>query len=386
MNPFRTSLDHFPGNARNVSDTGIRGPNPPIFRREERHELRYQLSIGSAILLSWIAWLLPNIIRMRAADAFGVIFYRLSSTYSANVERNVRQVLGPETTDMQVVACVKSIFRTSARNFVDLIVTPRHPTSFFKDTLQIVEGDISIVHEAQAHGNGVIFITGHVGCFDFTGQALLAHGFPLTIVTGRTTSRFIFDGVTHLRRSHGNILVEPTPSGVRHAYRALRRNECTVFVVDRDFFQNGRSGPFFGKITTLPPGAVRIARDTGAMVVPIISQRSQKGHALQILEPFTVAKTADVEGDLDDGMRKIVAALEYGIREHVDQWAMFQNVWPEQAPATIRVFPVGSPLESELLERVVAVLPERKPSVRKHHATSLFSPFARFRRKFVKKH
>ncbi len=322
---------------------------------------------------------------MHTADGFGVLFYRLSSTYSANVERNVRQVLGPEATNEQVAACVKSIFRTSARNFVDLIVTPQHPTRFFRDTLQIVEGDMSIVREAKAHGKGVIFVTGHVGCFDFTGQALLAHGFPLTIVTGRTTSRFIFDGVTHLRRSHGNNLVEPTPSGVRHAYRALRRNECTVFVADRDFFQNGRSSQFFGKLTTLPPGAVRIARDTGAMVVPIISQRQRAGHALQILEPFTVAKTADVDGDLDDGMRKIVAALEYGIRAHIGQWAMFQSVWPKQAPASIRVFPVGSPLESELLERVAAVLPERKPSARKRHATSLLSPFAKLRTTLMKK-
>lgn len=330
-------------------------------------------------MLSWMTWLIPRMIRMWIADGFGILFYRVSSTYSANVERNVRQVLGPEATDQEVVACVKSVFRTSARNFVDLIASPRFSEQYFLKTLKIVEGEMASVHQARTRGNGVIFVTGHVGCFDFTGQALNAHGFPLTIVTGRTTSRFIFDGVTHLRRSHGNVLVEPTPSGVRHAYRALRRNECTVFVADRDYFQNGRSIEFFGKVTTLPPGAVRIARDTGATVVPIISQRQKRGHALQILEPFTVEKSDDIGRDLDDGMRKIVTALEYGIRPHVNQWAMFQSVWPEHAPAPVRVFPVGSPLESELLERVAAALPERKPSARKRHTKSLLSPLARLR-------
>ncbi len=363
----------------------MKGPNLPIFRREERHELRYQLSIGCAVVLSWMVWFIPPEIRMRVADAFGVLFYHVSSTYSANVAKNVRQVLGPEAPEEQVVACVKSIFRTSARNFVDLIVIPRMSKQYFRKTLAVVEGSMDSVRDAQSLGKGVIFVTGHVGCFDFTGQALLAHGYPLTIVTGRTTSRFIFDGVTHLRRAHGNVLVEPTPSGVRHAYRALRRNECTVFVADRDFFQNGRSIEFFGKTTTLPPGAVRIARDTGAMVVPIISQRRRKGHALQILESFIVDKTPDINRDLDDGMQKIVNALEKGIRPHVEQWAMFQSVWPEHAPAPVRVFPVGSPLESELLERVAAALPERKPSPRKGRAKPLLSPLARARTSFRKK-
>jgi KDO2-lipid IV(A) lauroyltransferase len=181
----------------------------------------------------------------------------------------------------------------------------------------------------------------------------------LTIVTGRTTSRFVFDGVTHLRGSHGNALVEPTPSGVRNVIRALRRGECAVFLSDRDFFQNVPEVSFFGRTTTLPPGAIRIARDTGAVIVPIFSHRLRRGYELRIFEPFQVASTIDVDADVDLGLQTLVENLERGISGNLRQWAMFQRVWLDEPVPAVRVFPVGSPLESELMEKVAAALPER---------------------------
>ena len=154
-------------------------------------------------------------------------------------------------------------------------------------------------------------------------------------------------------------MVEPTPGGVRKVIRALRQNECAVLVADRDFFQNGRPVTFFGKETSLPPGAIRIARETGAPVIPILPRRRGNQHEIDILDPFTVAKTDDFEADMSEGFRLLMPALEYGISSRPGQWVMFQRVWPEVPAPPVRVFPVGSPLESELLEKVAKALPER---------------------------
>jgi len=132
-----------------------------------------------------------------------------------------------------------------------------------------------------------------------------------------------------------------------------------VFLSDRDFFQNGREVTFFGRTTTLPPGAIRIARDTGAVIVPIFSYRLRRGHELRIFEPFTVATTDDVGADVELGLDQLVEHLERGISGNLGQWAMFQRVWLDQPAPAVRVFPVGSPLESELMERVAAAIPER---------------------------
>ncbi len=341
----------------------------PRFRREDRHELRYQLSVFIAEAFSWMFWLLPRGLRYAIADRVGDAFRRLTHTYRDNVEANVAQVLDVPASSPVVAAASRSIFRTSARNFTDLITMPRQSRRSLLDSLHLVEGDWQTIEDAIAAGKGVIFVLGHLGSFDLVGQVFWARGYKLTIVTGRTTSRFIFDGVTHLRAAKGSKMVEPTPSGVRQVIKALRKGECSVFVSDRDFFQNGRAVEFFGRPTTLPPGAIRIARDTGATVIPIAARRAGHHHELAILEPFTVPKTSDLERDMAAGFAKLVPALEHGIRRGADQWVMFQRVWPETPPPAVRVFPVGSPLESELLEKVAQVLPERPIAERKRSSS-----------------
>lgn len=334
----------------------------PLFQREERHELRYQLSIGLATALSWLMWLTPSSIRTRLCYAVAGIFLRSSRTYRENVEANVRQALGDAATDDEVNRTVRSIFRNSALNFMDLLLMPRRSKRSFLRNSQLTAGGWSTIDDAIAQKRGVIFVSAHIGCFDYIGHAFYARGLDLTVVTGRTTSRFIFDGVTYLRGAQGVSLVEPTPSGVRSVYRKLRSGACAVFLSDRDFFQNGREVTFFGQPTTLPPGVVRIARDTGAIVIPVFSRRGRRKHELQIMEPITIEKTKDVDADVRQGLQRIAGFLERGVRASLDQWVLFQRVWPERPPEAMRVFPVGSPLESDLLERVASALPERKQS------------------------
>lgn len=336
----------------------------PLFRRDERHALRYQLSVFLAELFSWVFWLIPRPILYWIADRVGDIFRRTTNTYRDNVEANVSQVLDVDPDDPRVQDATRSIFRTSARNFVDLITMPRESRSNLLDSLKITSGDWSVIDEALAEGKGVILAACHLGSFDQAGQVLRARGYKLTIVTGRTTSRFIFDGVTHLRGTNGATMVEPTPSGVRKVIRALRNGECAVIVSDRDFFQNGRPVEFFGKTTSLPPGAIRIARDTGAIVVPILTWRLRNGHEMSIARSFSVEKTADLEADMRAGFDKLVPAMERGIADRVSQWVMFQRVWPEVPAPAVRVFPVGSPLESELLEKVAQAIPQRSSGER----------------------
>lgn len=331
------------------------------FHLEDRRELRYWLSIACAVVCSWISFLTPAFLRYRIADLWGDLFYVTSPTYRKNVAANVEQVLGPTATDEQIKRAVRSIFRTSARNFADLLLVPRTSLGHFNRETGVERGSFALLDEALSQGRGALVLTGHVGAFDLMGQVLNERGYKLTVVTGRTTARFVFDAVCYLRRARGMRLVEASPSGVRRAIQAVRRGEIAVLVSDRDFFQSGKPVAFFGRETTLPPGIVRIARDSGAPIVPIFGRRLARGHNLTIEPGFVVPKTDEVEDDLRVGMERVVASLQRAISQAPDQWVMFQRVWPLEPVSPVRVFPVGSPLESELLEKVGAVLPARRP-------------------------
>jgi KDO2-lipid IV(A) lauroyltransferase len=122
-------------------------------------------------------------------------------------------------------------------------------------------------------------------------------------------------------------------------------------VTDRDFFQNGRPVTLFGRETTLPPGAVRIARDSRAPIIPIFARRVGNVHELMIYDSYEVPKTTDIDADIDAGLAWVVGVLERAISTAPDQWVMFQAVWPSEPADLVRAFPAESPLSGEFAER-----------------------------------
>jgi KDO2-lipid IV(A) lauroyltransferase len=339
-----------------ASERATRRPSDR-FRRERPRELRYKLAIGLARVASRATSWVPNGLRDAAADLFGMIWVRTTPVYRANVMANIGQVLGPDTPQPVLEAIARRVFRMSARNFGELLRVRHLSPAALARLLPLSVKELAPLEEARARGQGIVIVTAHMGAFDLLGHAIAAQGVPLTVITGRTTSRFLFDAITYLRQGHGVTMVEPTPAGVRQVIRALRRGEIAGFLADYDFFQNGMPVTFFGRGTTLPPGPIRIARDTGALVVPMFPYRSNGRHLLHVGAPFTVPKTKDIDADVAAGMEILRDRLEEGIGATPDQWVLFQRAWPLAPAPPVRVFPVGSPLESELLKRVDAALP-----------------------------
>lgn len=331
------------------------------FRREQRRELRYHLSVAVARILSFVMASLPSGPRAFVVAYGSRLWWRFVPTYRAHVRENVRQVLtwaGREAGEKAVETAARTIFHQSALNFADLLCLPHTNPLALRDSVTILDGDLAIIDEAISRGQGLVLLTAHLGAFEFVGHGLVARGYPLSSLTGRTTSRFIFDAVTYLRGSQGIRLVDTSPGGVRRVIQALRGGECVAFLADYDFFQNGLPVTLFGRETTLPPGPIRIARATGALVVGCFARRTPAGYALSIRDPFIVERTNDLDRDVERGMARAVNILQQAIAETPEQWVMFQQVWREAPVDPVRVFPVGSPLESDLLRRVDAVLPE----------------------------
>lgn len=304
------------------------------FRREKRDPIRYRLSVSFARFLSWFAASLPSRLRIAIAYLIGAAVFWGNGAFRDNVADNLRHVLGPDTSEARIRATTRTISRNGILNIVDLLTAARLTHRQLVSNIAFSPDVRAHLTRAAREQRGVIAITAHLGSFDMIGQVLIAQGYPTTILTGRTTFRVFFDAVMYLRRASGGTIVEPTPSGVRTMYRALHRHELIGIVCDRDFFQNGRPVTFFGAATTLPPGPIRIARDTGSMVLPLFARRKGERHEVRSLEPFDVPRTDNLEADMDLGMRRMVAALEQEIRAEPEQWSIFQRVWPEGSQAS----------------------------------------------------
>lgn len=310
-----------------------------------------RLSVRLAWLLGYLLHWLPRSWAYWLADRAGGVVYRLFPTYRGNVRANLAPVLGRTTADDELDRVVRRVFQTSARNFVDLLGMPFVPAHQLRERVHAAPSVWAELDGVLASGRGAILATAHLGAFDIVAQVLAISGYAVTALTARTVPEFIHVAVNYLRSCRGLTLEPATPGGVRRAIRALERGEVVGIAADRDFFHSGLPVAFFGRQTTLPPGPVRIARQAQVPLIPAFAVRRADGYELRFDAPIHVPRTEDAEADLRVGLERLAAVFERYISQNADQWVMFQRVWPMQPAPALRVFPVGSPLEGELLGR-----------------------------------
>jgi len=278
------------------------------------------------------------------SDRFGDAVWALFPAYRANVRSNLSHAMGMSAESREVRRLSRRVFQYSARNFFDLMRVALLSDDELRAAVYGSKESWGRLEAARKAGKGGIIASAHFGAFDYTGQSIFIHGYPIISLTTRTVPEFIYRVVTLLRKSHGLTIEEATPAGVRHVLGAIRRGEFAGLITDRDFFQNGVEVTFFGEKTTLPAGPARIARDSGAPILAVFTKRLSKGYILTVEEPFFVERTDDARRDIRQAMQKIVAIFERQIRESPEQWVMFQRVWPSTTRRSAS--PADKPVES----------------------------------------
>ncbi len=304
------------------------------FRKSQRRDAVFYLAAFSAAALSWVVRLVPDSFVDLVARRIGDLSYLISKSWRASVDSNISHVLDQPPGSARVRRTTRAIFQTNALNVVTMLRGPHQSPQQLLQGTQVARGDWSIVEEAMAKGDGVIVLTAHLGSFDTMGSAISARGYPIAAITTKTTNRFTFEFISFLRAAHNLKLIEASSAGVREAIEWVRAGNVLCLLSDRDFFLNGVQVEFFGESTTLPIGAVRIARDTGATIVPIFTLRHGRKHALMIEQPFVVERTTDRADDVRIGMQRVISALQGAIEIAPEQWVMFQQVWPDDESAT----------------------------------------------------
>jgi KDO2-lipid IV(A) lauroyltransferase len=164
----------------------------------------------------------------------------------------------------------------------------------------------------------------------------MASEFKPLVLTAPTVSPFFFAGVTYLRASMGTRLEIHSTSSVRDMVRELQRGGMIGMFADRDFTDLGWPVKLFDAETTLPVGHVKLARQTGAPLVPWFGLREhtterRRGFSFFSLEPIYIERTANREADIRCGLERVARIYESQISQAPDQWVMFQPVWPASA-------------------------------------------------------
>ena len=183
----------------------------------------------------------------------------------------------------------------------------------------------------RTSANGVIFLSCHIGNWEWAGVMFAQHGFRLKAVAldhgvGRVTRFF-----SERRRAKG---IEPLPlSGSTFAMiEWLRAGGAVGVIADRDYAHQGVLVHFFGAPAVMPRAHAILASKTGAPIVPCFLLREAEDHFRLIIEPPVWA--AEFEHlETDHWVRALVErclhTFEGVIRRYPDQWFVFAPLWEE---------------------------------------------------------
>jgi KDO2-lipid IV(A) lauroyltransferase len=176
---------------------------------------------------------------------------------------------------------------------------------------------------ALEKGKGVLFATAHLGNWELSAFAHALLAAPMSIVVRPLDNPLLDTLATKYRGLSGNTVLGKRDSA-RAILRALERNEAVGILVDQNVgLDEGIFIDFFGRKACVSPTFARIARRTGATVIPgfAVWNGVERRYILRFYDPL------EMTGDEREDTQRIQAAVELAVREYPEQWLWAHRRW-----------------------------------------------------------
>lgn len=168
------------------------------------------------------------------------------------------------------------------------------------------------IEDALRAGRGVLFLTPHLGCFEVAAQAYAAkfgqNGQPITVLFRPSRQSWLRSLVALSRERPGLKTAPTTLGGVKQMVRALKAGECVGLLPDQVPPEGqGEWIPFFGKDAYTMTLSVRLAAQTGAVVLFAWGERLTWGRGYRVhVQSFP----QDWRASLPEALRRMNGVME----------------------------------------------------------------------------
>jgi Kdo2-lipid IVA lauroyltransferase/acyltransferase len=233
----------------------------------------------------------------------------------------------------------KRIFQDSivalGENFYDTLAAPELLQNNSLITEEVVQGQGSladVLQELGQGGQGVLILTGHLGCWELLGgwltECVAAAGLgQLAVVTGSIHNAPV-DRLIQKRRQKLGMKILPRDQGAAPLLRHLRSGGVVAVLLDQNTRVENLPIPFFGQEAPTPVGFARIALRYGIPIVPVVLAKSGSGHQVR----RAAAQVPEAVGqDSEEALKELLLwcnqKLENFIRRNPIEWVWFHQRW-----------------------------------------------------------
>ncbi len=295
-----------------------------------RQDLIWRLeAAGFAVLIG-----LLRLMGVERASAFGGGLLRWLGPKTGThrtVIRNLR-IAFPEMTPEAREQLARDSWEQTGRTFAETAVM---------DQLTPDSGRVEIVglerlHAIRDSGRPVVFVSGHLACFEVMPAAILGAGVPCQITYRAANNPYVDAQIRKARARYGVKLFAPKGGdGARELLAGMARGESVALMNDQKFSE-GPEAIFFGQPVNAAPGPTRLALKFGTVLQPLsVTRLPGVRFRLTVHEPIEPNQTGNRTEDIARGVQAITTFVEERVREHPVDWFWVHKRWPDRVYASL---------------------------------------------------
>lgn len=253
----------------------------------------------------------------RLGEYLGVCWRRLLPGRAKIVREHLAAAM-PESEASRHASLLQAAFADRGKTLVEYARHRRMDAAFFAERVTL-EGEEHLAAACRA-GHGVILTTGPFAAWDIALWKLAVLGYSLHATIPPHPDKFLDLRQAWMRRAHGVTPHRPSAAAAA-ARRALANGEIWVSMPLPDNSEEGVTVDFLGRPLKLSALPARLARETGAPVLPLFSTRPATGR-------YHVTLGAPLPQDLDDptATRRFTAVLTAQIMAEPHSWPWLFSV------------------------------------------------------------
>lgn len=285
-----------------------------------------------AIALAWLLRLLPVAILFPLGKALGMLLYLLAAERRRVVHTNLRLCF-PGMDERARGRMARAHFRAVGRALLDQGIGWWSSPKRIRRLVRVV--DQHHLDEALARGQVIVlaphFLGVDIGAIRMSGPYSMA-----TIYSQQKDPAF--DALLRRARTRfGSNKLLSRQDGIRAVVRAMREGWSLFYLPDMDFGpQDSIFVLFFGVPAATVPGLSRIARLSGARVVPFVTRQlpGLQGYEARFYPAWEDFPTEDVVADT----RRMNAFIEERVRETPEQYYWVHKRFKTRPPGQARFY------------------------------------------------
>jgi len=276
-------------------------------------------------LLLTLVGRLPMVVSTFCSDILGLLWFKIDKRHRTVTLDNIQKALGDEMTSHQVMRMGKQVFKNIASIFFEVAWSYQldRKTLLSHYTVKGIEH----VENAQAKGNGVMVLAGHLGNFELNIHAI--EGTPMKGYGIYRKMDFppLEQLMLDIRQRFGYTMVA-IHGASKKLDTILGEGGVVGTLLDQSVdWYAGVFVDFFGRPACTNKGLASLALRTKAAVVPMCCSRKNRKILIEFLPEIPLEDTGDRINDIENNTQNYTASIESMVRRHPDQYFWVHNRW-----------------------------------------------------------